>query len=303
MISYISSIHFGYNMKVLSPAKINIYLHIDGVRNDGFHDLVSLFLMVGLYDEISIHAVPGSREITVVGNPSVAVEHDIMKLAAEKLLGFIDTSAKVSIAIKKRIPIGAGLGGGSSNAAAVLLALNKIVHGGVPMRELRTMAADLGSDVPFFLGGPAAIVTGRGEKVETVQPPTTWKVVLVQPRFSISTAAAFRWYAKWISLCPERCAPLDAVRLKSTFLQKPPGEWESHNSFSNVLHDRFPEYRRIERAIVESGASFVSISGSGSVVYGISATRDFSDSALNKLGGCRWWIKETLARTPYAVLN
>ena len=289
-------------MRVLSPAKINIYLHIAGVRDDGYHDLVSLFLMIGMYDTLGIKAEPGKTTVRIIGNPTVVAENDLMKKGVELFCRYTGESATVDIEIDKRIPIGAGLGGGSGNAAVVLLALNKICGTRLPHSELWEMAKDIGSDVPFFLQGPAALVTGRGENVESLRPPQTWKIILIQPDFSVRTVDAFRWYDESKDSRPLEVS-IEISRIKLSFLERSPDEWDFRNSFSPVLFDRFPQYSDIEKILKESGACFTSISGSGSTIYGIFRDKNIDIEPLENLVDCKWWLKETLARTPYAVLQ
>ena len=289
-------------MQVLSPAKINIYLKIFELREDGYHDLESLFHMVSLYDVIMIDATPGHEETHISGNHLVSTKHDIMRRSVDFFRRHTGVSDAVSIEIQKEIPVGAGLGGGSSNAATVLLALNRLTGADLSLEELSAVAAEVGSDVPFFLAGPAAMVSGRGERVEPFTPEKTWKVALVHPGFSVSTAQAFRWFDTAVN-AKRATTQMTPASIKQRYLTLPPEEWGFENSFTSVLSERFGQYPLIENALWTAGASFVSISGSGSVMYGVFAGNEISTEPLEKLRGCRWWIKETLARTPYAVLQ
>jgi 4-diphosphocytidyl-2-C-methyl-D-erythritol kinase len=182
-------------MKILSPAKINLTLEILGKRPDGFHELVTWMLPVGLYDSIEIEpaALPSfqSNVPELDEDPSNLVSRaaDLFNRTAS-----IDTA--YAIRLEKKIPIGAGLGGGSSNAAATLRLLNELHNSRFQPEELEVLAAQLGSDVAFFIAGRSAWCSGRGERIEPRLFPEDLWVCLFKPGFGISTAAAYRAYAQ-----------------------------------------------------------------------------------------------------------
>ena len=182
-------------MKTFSPAKINLTLEILGKRPDGFHELATWMLPVGLYDSIEIEEANHPSFISNVpelgGDPSNLVLRAARSFTQASL---IDTA--YAIRLEKRIPIGAGLGGGSSNAAETLQLLNKL-HG-FPLRagQLGELAANLGSDVAFFLDGRSAWCTGRGERIEARLFPDHLWICLFKPGFAVHTAGAYRAYAR-----------------------------------------------------------------------------------------------------------
>jgi 4-diphosphocytidyl-2-C-methyl-D-erythritol kinase len=182
-------------MKTLSAAKINLTLEILGRRPDGFHELASWMLPVGLYDSIEIEraSLPSfSSNVSELKRD----QSNLVIRAAEVFNQAASTDSAYAICLEKNIPIGAGLGGGSSNAAATLRSLNALHNFPFDRPGLEELAARLGSDVAFFIGGQSAWCTGRGERIEPrVFPGDLW-ICLFKPGFAISTAGAYRAYAQ-----------------------------------------------------------------------------------------------------------
>jgi 4-diphosphocytidyl-2-C-methyl-D-erythritol kinase len=183
-------------MQVLAPAKINLSLKILGRRNDGFHELDTLIAPISLYDEIRIDKGRLGKGIEFrCDDPSVPQGGDNLAVRAAK--AFFEAAKidpAVSIELKKKIPHGAGLGGGSSDAASVLLALNKLFDVKLSREALAEMAAPIGSDVPFFIFQSAARCEGRGEIVTPVKLQRQFSILLLKPAFAVSTAWA---YSRW----------------------------------------------------------------------------------------------------------
>ena len=183
-------------MQVLAPAKINLSLNILGRRNDGFHELDTLMAPISLYDEIRIDKRRLGKGIEFrCGDPSVPQGDDNLAVRAAKAF-FAATKIEpaVSIELKKKIPHGAGLGGGSSDAASALLALNELFETKLSREALAEMAEPLGSDVPFFLFQSAAVCKGHGEMVMPVKLQRQFSILLLKPAFAVSTAWA---YSHW----------------------------------------------------------------------------------------------------------
>ena len=182
-------------MQILAPAKINLSLKIHDLRNDGFHELETLIARVSLYDEIRIDKV-GPKGIKFrCDDPSVPQSDDNLAVRAAK--AFFKTTKiepAISIELKKKIPHGAGLGGGSSDAASVLLALNDLFGAQLSQEALAEIAKPIGSDVPFFIFQTAALCKGRGEEVTPIKLNRQFSIVLLKPVFAISTAWA---YSRW----------------------------------------------------------------------------------------------------------
>jgi 4-diphosphocytidyl-2-C-methyl-D-erythritol kinase len=183
-------------MQVLAPAKINISLRILGQRSDGFHEIETLIAPISICDEIKIEQRSGKRKIVFrCDNPSVPKGDDNLVLRAAKLFfEEMKLTRGVSIKLKKRIPHGGGLGGGSSDAASTLLALNELFETNLPREALAKMAEMIGSDVPFFIFQSAAVCKGRGELVSLAKLREPLPLLLLKPEFGVPTQWA---YSRW----------------------------------------------------------------------------------------------------------
>lgn len=247
------------NVQVRAPAKVNLSLRILRRRDDGFHEIESLIAPVSLADELSIE--PADQIEFGCDDPSLPTGGDNLIVRAAEL--FFDRNAiraGVRIDLRKRIPHGAGLGGGSSDAAATLLALNKVSGRHCPLEELMQIAAEVGSDVPFFLAESAAICRGRGEVVTSTRVPRI-SLLLVKPEFGVPTKSA---YARW-----QRSRELLGVDYAAQKFDA----IEFVNDLEKPVFEKFPFLARIKmwlRAQREVGAALMS--GSGSTVF--AALRD-----------------------------
>jgi len=178
-------------LKLDAPAKLNLFLEVLG-ENAGFHQIVTVMQTVSLFDSLQMDAAPDGRlELCVEGPFKVPVEDNLVLRAARLLWSFSNVRGGARINLVKRIPAGAGLGGGSSDAAAALMGLNKLWNLGFRAEQLAECSVQLGSDVPFFLKGGCSLCTGRGEKVEPLKP-VELDVVLVVPKVHVSTALVYR---------------------------------------------------------------------------------------------------------------
>jgi 4-diphosphocytidyl-2-C-methyl-D-erythritol kinase len=183
-------------VKQFAPAKINLYLHILGRRADGFHELETLMAPISLGDTLDIELIPDDIEFTC-SDPGLSDAKDNLATKAARL--FLDEfklATGVRIHLEKTVPVGAGLGGGSSDAAAVLLALRTLTSISCPDSRLAELAARLGSDVPFFIYRQPAICRGRGEIIEPVKLNEAFQGLLVHPGFGVSTPWAYKTYAQ-----------------------------------------------------------------------------------------------------------
>ena len=184
-------------MQVFAPAKINISLRILGRRSNGFHEIETLIAPISLCDKINIQTRSGKHAVEFrCDDPSVPKGDDnLVVRAAKMLLEKTNVRRGISIELKKKIPHGAGLGGGSSDAASTLLALNDLVETNLPREALAKMAERIGSDVPFFIFQSAAICKGRGELVSPIKLRKQLSILLVKPEFSVPTQRA---YSRWV---------------------------------------------------------------------------------------------------------
>jgi 4-diphosphocytidyl-2-C-methyl-D-erythritol kinase len=255
-------------MKLFSPAKINLFLYVRKKRPDGFHELETLFERLDFGDEIRISS---SKELTVKSDSKELPEGsgNIAFRAAALLKQRFGVRAGAGIFIKKRIPVSAGLGGGSSNAATVILGLNHFWKLGLSRKEMLKIGATLGSDVPFFiLETPFAIGTGRGEVLRKIPAPGVWiHHVLVKPPFGISTKEAYS------ALGPSSLTPQKAnARLLIHSIQKGRLEPRSPlltNSLELALNKRVRIISQIKKELLDRGAFGALLSGSGSTVFGL----------------------------------
>ncbi|MBL0699483.1 MAG: 4-(cytidine 5'-diphospho)-2-C-methyl-D-erythritol kinase [Desulfosarcina sp.] len=255
-------------IKVLSPAKVNLFLHITGKRPDGFHDLVSLMCCINLYDTLYINLGAEKTGITCT-HPEVPLDKTNIALqAAIVFLKSIDIDETVGIHITKRIPVGAGLGGGSSNAAAVLRALNHYYDYPFSMGELISMGLSLGADVLFLIFRNPAIVSGIGEKIESFSGLSSRHLLLIYPGVSISTAGVFKKYDLRLTKIKKK--------IKVSFLLKGKIGIESllRNDLEEVAAAAYPEISDAKKALLSKGAQESLMTGSGSAVFGLFS--DFS---------------------------
>ena len=262
--------------RALAPAKINVFLHVRGPRADGFHDLYTLFQALELSDEVIVRPLDrASRSLDVSGpmlppNGLGPAEKNLAWRAAEEFQARTGWPRGFEIAIVKNIPVGGGLGGGSSDAAAVLRALVAMAPARLEHDPMEA-AATLGSDVAFFAcEGVTATASGRGEQLQllvsgagSADDPPGPEVVLVVPRFGIATADAYRWLRESGTYDPTG-ATLRTERRISGWR-----EVDFGNTFERVVEPRFPALRRYRERLSAAGASIARLSGSGSTVFGL----------------------------------
>ncbi len=254
-------------MKVKAYAKINLGLRILGKRSDGFHNIETVFHRIDLYDELEFLA---SDLISMeCDNCDVPLDEKNLCIRAANLLQQKYGIRKgVHIRLKKNIPVGAGLGGGSSDAAAVLLHLPKFLGHEISKNELMELALNLGSDVPYFLEEGTAYATGRGEKLEYFKLDIPYWILLVNPQIHVSTA----WAYNNLSLNPDKYK----TNLKTDLIYNIHSPEKLRqlvtNDFEDVVFEEYPLIKRLKLHLYESGADFVQMSGSGSSVYGFFKT-------------------------------
>ncbi|MCY4379262.1 MAG: 4-(cytidine 5'-diphospho)-2-C-methyl-D-erythritol kinase [Candidatus Dadabacteria bacterium] len=249
-------------VKLLSPAKVNLFLRILGKRPDGYHELQSILQPVSLFDEISLSVEPGEgSSLSCSGRETPSGKDNLTVAASHLYLEQAGIRKKVSIGIKKNIPLGAGLGGGSSNAAAVLVGLNRVLRKFTD-RDLLRMAASLGADVSFFVRSTSSFVEGVGERVRVLSDFPLFHYVILFPRKSLSTREV---YESWE--CPERPPEkVDPVSLAERFRR---GDFPLENGLEAAALRLFPEILSLVEIFRSLGARFVLVSGSGSSVFSV----------------------------------
>jgi 4-diphosphocytidyl-2-C-methyl-D-erythritol kinase len=270
-------------MKILSPAKINLFLHILRKRPDGYHDLVTLMCCVGLYDIVSFDF--GAEGISVACTHAMVPEDhsNLAFQAANCFLKRIDKAAGVAISIDKHIPVGAGLGGGSSNAAAVMLGLNRYYGHPLSTDELVALGLSIGADVPFFIYQKPAVVTGVGGKLELYKGLKPLTVLLVYPGFGVSTAEMY----KIINLRLTKCGK----KFNNLSFKNQRFDIANHlcNDFETVAESKYPEIAVIKDALLKHGAKGALMSGSGSAVFGLFFDSEKARKAFRVLSQHRRW--------------
>ncbi|MBN2223280.1 MAG: 4-(cytidine 5'-diphospho)-2-C-methyl-D-erythritol kinase [Deltaproteobacteria bacterium] len=246
-----------------SPAKVNYYLRVTGRRPDGYHDLVNVMCRVSLFDEISM-TVGGAGIRVYADNPDVPSDStNSVYRAVRLLLETAKSTVGVDIRIKKHIPVQSGLGGASSNAAAVMARLNELLGLGFTREELIGLGIRIGSDVPFFLFGSPAVATGKGEVLERVDGIADAWLVIVKPAGGISTREA---YEKIDLLLTEEKKHIIIPKFIATF-----GDLVGSmlNDFEPVAEAMLGEITDIKIKLIKLGALKAMLSGSGSAVFGV----------------------------------
>jgi 4-diphosphocytidyl-2-C-methyl-D-erythritol kinase len=233
-----------------APAKLNLFLHVTRRRPDGYHDLQTLFQLIDLTDVIGITTRADGRIERTQGPPDIAPAADLALRAALALKERSGTSLGVTLRVMKHIPVGAGLGGGSSDAATTLLVLNRLWGCELPLADLAELGGSLGADVPVFLHGSSAWAEGTGDKLTPVALPERWYVI-IRPGISVGTAEVFQ--------APEltRNSPLITIR---GFLES-----GGHNDCEPVVCARYPEVREALEWLSLSAPAH--LTGSGSCIF------------------------------------
>lgn len=265
-----------------SPAKLNLHLDVLNKREDGFHEIYSIFQMISLFDHIKVEEKGLKNDCIIDGPFNFPREENIMYKAVSLFRAHTGYNKGVKISIEKNIPQGGGLGGGSGNAASVLKALQLLSSIQLQSNILFEMAAELGSDVPFFCSTAAAVVSGRGEYLKPVKARTDYHILLIIPEFSINTGQAFRALSNYRKVhTPE--FPLKKEEVLEMYEKKAVSEWNFYNSFLNCLKKEHNVLEHIVNLFYYSGADFAGMSGSGSVMFGIFSKQEDCISASEKL--------------------
>ena len=258
-------------------AKINLHLEVLGKRSDGFHDIVSVFAPISLADELLMQRKPDKKECKVLSPLAELPAENTITRAYEEFKNFTGISEGVSVRILKRIPEGAGLGGGSSDAASVLLGLNDMFSADLKEEDLRAIALKIGSDVPFFLGNGAAVVKGRGEEIKRLSLFSDYFGILIYPGIKSATPRAYSLLVRKES---EIRKPAFDPEL---FCGKDCREWPFFNSFEDVLFNEYPAIKKAKLDLLTYGADFALMSGAGSSVFGLFKDEKTAENAYSKL--------------------
>lgn len=267
-----------------APAKINLCLHVLGRREDGYHELAMAMQRVSLCDDVLID-IGGSGAVSVrcAGLELSEGDENIAARAATLLLEYVGLDCGVDIEIVKRIPVAAGLGGGSSDAATVLMGLNEMLGVGLSSSDLQGIGVQLGADVPFFIYGESAWATGTGTNLQPLPSLPAAAYLLVNPGFGVSTAAVYQ------SLQLTKGGRLaNLPRFSVTTI----GDLCAalHNDLENVAIESYPEILDIKHALVAGGALGALMSGSGATVFGVYGSFSEASKAGEKLSAETSWV-------------
>lgn len=268
------------SLNILCPAKVNLFLKVAGKRGDGYHEIRSLMQPVGLFDEIILAVSEGDGITLKCGVDSVpSGPENLAWKAAVLFLKETGIKRAVSIILKKRIPSGGGLGGGSSDAAGILTGLNTILRAGLKEERLKAMAAGLGSDVPFFILRGPALASGRGEILERITLPRLY-YVLVNPGLHISTA----WAYGNLDLTKKT---KDNILIVSKGLAKSKEKIAGllENDLEGAVMGEYPVIAVLKSLLKKAGAEGALMSGSGSTVFGLFFKEREAAEAITRLKG------------------
>lgn len=277
---------WNWNSRWPAPAKLNLFLHVVGRRPDGYHLLQTLFRFVDHGDTLTFAPRGDGRIVLATPLPGVPPESDLTVRAARLLQAETGCSQGATISLDKRLPMGGGLGGGSSDAATVLLALNHLWKLGLSRRRLQEIGLALGADVPVFVFGHNAFAEGVGEELAAVELPPAWYLIL-EPPAQVPTAAIFG--------APELCRDTPPISL---------ADWHpglGRNDLEPVACSRFPAVAAYLAALRAFGPAMMS--GSGACVFAEFGEREAGERVARKLlPGYRGWLAAGLAEHPLANL-
>ena len=266
-------------LRLRSFAKINLDLRVLNKRPDGYHDLRTIFQTISLADTIDVEYQPGRSRIELKSNFNIS--DNIIVHAADSVMHSIRRTGRLGFVLQKRVPLGGGLGGGSSNAAAVLLALPLLLGKPLPMEKLMELAAGLGSDVPFFLLGGTAIGLGRGTELYPLPDLPSSPAMLIAPGIHVSTKDAYAQLRRELAT-GSPVPTVDSFQAVAWRIANgsPIEDWGAVNDFETVVFRLHPQLKSIKGKLLRLGARLALMSGSGSSLFGIFPSRELRDRAV-----------------------
>jgi 4-diphosphocytidyl-2-C-methyl-D-erythritol kinase len=263
---------------VKSNAKINLALFIKYKRVDGFHEIESIFQEIDFGDQLIISKA--DKIVFKTDSPVLKNQDNNLCIQAAQLLQKEYHIPGLAIDLKKQIPIGAGLGGGSSNSAAVLKAGIQLFKMKIEQEKIHLLASRLGSDVPFFLRGKTALIRGRGDNIQQVKWKGNYYIILVIPDLSISTTWAYKNLRLGLT---KNESNLKFISLKFHKLDVGDFTHYFHNDFEKVVFKVYPHLEQIKNLLYKEGADYASLSGSGSTIFGIYRSKERAQKAIKLL--------------------
>ena len=280
-------------VRLRALAKLNLDLRVLGQRPDGYHELRTIFQTISLADRIEMAFTPG-RKTTVKLDDELAIPDNLVSRAAHFALDAMRAAGRVEMRLTKQIPMGAGLGGGSSDAAAVLLALPVLAGRKLDIEKLSELAQQLGSDVGFFLLGGRAVGIGRGTELFPLPDGPAQKALVVAPGVHVSTPRAYR------DLSPRLTSESQQNKIFSFQPQVWGGSVESpRNDFEEVVFPQHPGLAAIKKRLLRAGATVSLMTGSGSAVFGLFPDRNGISVALQSLSTQKVFPVSLVSRARY----
>jgi len=291
------------SLTVAAFAKVNLSLRVLGKRADGYHDLDTIFQTISLHDTIEIDATADSEISLSCDDRCLPVDDHNLVVRALRLARVRCGSSKgARIRLRKRIPMQAGLGGGSSDAAAALMAVNHLWQLNLDSQDLTALAAEIGADVPFFLSGGTARGTATGSNVVSVADAPEKFVLVVKPNANIGTADAYKLFDERSLTTPDSKTMLSTSQPTANFGFDNAGFDALHNDFEEIAFALEPEIFRAKAALLNAGAHAALLCGSGSAIFGMFETSDAQRRAIQTIAleaGWRVFPCKTLPRADY----
>ena len=256
------------SVRIAAQAKLNLHLRVLAREETGYHSIETIFHRIDLADDLVITITAGERTLDVHGAGTGPVESNLAYRAATAFADHSGWPRGFRIELEKKIPVGAGLGGGSADAAAVLRALNSLSPQPIPQAGLLYIASQLGADIPFLASGSVmALAWGRGERMLDLLPLPRRDILLMTPEFSVSTADAYRWLDEDRDAKTPQAIPIAIDRIALT-------TWDAvtafaRNDFEAAVMARHPRLEGYLEALRRSRATFAAMTGSGSTIFGV----------------------------------
>ena len=284
-------------VRVRALAKINLDLRVLGKRPDGFHELRTVFQTISLADTLEIAYTPGRKTVISLAD-DLRIADNLVVRAARLVMDAVRATGRIEMRLTKRIPMGAGLGGGSSDAAAVLLALPALLGRTLDLPRLIAAGEQLGSDVPFFLLGGTAAGIGRGSELFPLPDAPARQGILVVPGIHVNTAQAYR------DLSPRLTTESQQNKIVSfQSVTRDTGSLASaRNDFETVVFEQHRKLATLKKRLVRAGATVALMTGSGSALFGLFADRNGVSRAIELLGEGQTFPISLVSRAQYRAL-
>ena len=283
--------------RVRALAKINLDLRVLATRPDGFHELRTVFQTISLADTLEIAYTPARKTAITLVDP-LAIADNLVVRAARLVMEALRATGRIEMRLTKRIPMGAGLGGGSSDAAAVLLALPALVGRGIDLEKLRTIGEQLGSDVPFFLLGGPAVGIGRGSELFPLPDSPPRRGILLAPGIHVNTAQAYR------DLSPRLTTELQQNKIVSfqSVTWDTASLVSARNDFETVVFEQHRKLATLKKRLLRAGATAALMTGSGSALFGLFPDGNGIARAIELLGEVETFPISLVGRARYRAM-